>query len=290
MEKLIVPVYLNQKLVFDLLAMLQDGICTVTAINTNSSEASNNNEKLSVGFGLNEAFSTLLKIDLSGSQDKSKSDNRSVETTQEKVHTPVSLFFKLRNLLVEKGHISQLNIDSQVISGDFIEFEGQLNRNPIIETLDSMAEMMSMAEVFDNKPKAKGKGVPNNEYKVIREQMQQFSSSLKSGNTTDLTVSNLVSGHNALITVETAFLNDPFMSDLVDGQFKVLGKVIRSVEDGETISLLRKTAMSKMPSPILMQAIGKMSELGSEGGFNIPELKYDIEGRAFQIIPIAIYA
>lgn len=102
-EKLIVPVYLNQKLVFDLLAMLQDGISTVKAINTTSGDSSSQNEKLSVGFGLSEAFSTLLKIDLSGSQDKSKSDTNSLETNEEKVHTPASLFFKLRNLLIEKN-------------------------------------------------------------------------------------------------------------------------------------------------------------------------------------------
>ena len=42
-EKLIVPVYLNQKLVFDLLAMLQDGISTVKAINSTSGEATSQN-------------------------------------------------------------------------------------------------------------------------------------------------------------------------------------------------------------------------------------------------------
>lgn len=289
-EKLIVPVYLNQKLVFDLLAMLQDGISTVKAINSTSGEATSQNEKLSVGFGLSEAFSTLLKIDLSGSQDKGKSDSSSQEVSEEKVHTPASLFFKLRNLLVEKEHLVQLSENCSVTAGDFIEFEGSLSRNPIVETIDSMAQMLEMAEMFDQKPKPKGKGSQNNEYKVMRQQMVQFSDSLKAGNTTDLTISDLVSGHNALVTVETAFLNDLQMSDLVDGNFKVLGKVIRSVDAQDNISLLRKTAMSKMPSPIVMQAFDQMSGLGNENGFNIPELKWELEGPAFQIIPIAIYA
>ena len=42
MEKLIVPVYLNQRLVFDLLAMLQGGISTVTAINKTENVNSQN--------------------------------------------------------------------------------------------------------------------------------------------------------------------------------------------------------------------------------------------------------
>ena len=80
------------------------------------------------------------------------------------------------------------------------------------------------------------------------------------------------------------------MSDLVDGNFRVLGKVIKSVGEDDKISLLRKTAMSKMPSTVLMQAFEKMSGLGTDGGFNIPEIKWDLKGPAFQIIPVAIYA
>ena len=293
-EKLIVPVYLNQKIVFDLLAMLQDGISTVTAINTSSSNSESRSDKLSVSFGLNEAFSTLLKIGLSGDKNKNESTSGSSSVSEEKVHTPASLFFKLRNLLIQKGHLQELTNESHLRSGDFIEFEGNLNRNPIVETFDSLSEMMVMAETFDTKSQPKQKGNKSssnsNEFKKMRQQMSQFSDSLKAGNTTDLTVEKLASGHRALVTVETNFLNDPLMSDLVDGRFKVLGKIIKSVDNNQTISLLRKTALSKMPSPVLLQAFEKMGELGSTQGFNIPEIKWEIDGPAIQIIPIAIYA
>lgn len=293
MKQLIVPVYLNQKIVFDLLAMLQDGISTVRAINTSNGDTNTQGEKLSAGFGLSEAFSTLLKIDLSGSKEKNGSQNHNVETNEEKVHTPASLFFKLRNLLSEQNHLHELKTGSEIKSGDFIEFAGQLSRNPIIEVIDSMSEMMNIAQTFQTPEKSqnhKTKSPPQNEYKVIQQQMQKFSESLKAGNTIDLTMNNLSSGHNALITVETAFLNDPLMSDLVDGQFKVLGKVIKTVQNGESIDLLRKTAISKMPSPLLLQAFDHLTQLGTDGGFNIPEIRWNIEGPAFQVIPIAIYA
>lgn len=293
MKQLIVPVYLNQKIVFDLLAMLQDGISTVRAINTSNGDSSAQGQKLSAGFGLSEAFSTLLKIDLSGSKETSGSQNHNVDTNEEKVHTPASLFFKLKNLMNEQSHLHELKAESEIKAGDFIEFEGQLNRNPIIEVIDSMSEMMNIAQTFQTPEKTqnpKSQKQPQNEYKVIQQQMQKFSESLKAGNTIDLTMNNLSSGHNALITVETAFLNDPLMSDLVDGQFRVLGKVIKTVQHGETIDLLRKTAISKMPSPLLLQAFEHLTQLGTDGGFNIPEIRWNIEGPAFQVIPIAIYA
>lgn len=175
-----------------------------------------------------------------------------------------------------------------------MEFEGFLKRNPIVETIDSLAEMMDMAEAFEDKPQPK-KGSPStkhqSEYQKIKQQMVRFSDALKSGSTIDLSSASLENGYTAVVTVETGFLNDPPMSDLVDGQFKIIGKVIKSVSDSsESINLLRKTALSKMPSELMLNAMGHLSSLGSEQGFGIPELKMEIEGPAIQILPIAIYA
>lgn len=292
-DRLIVPVYLNQKLVFDLLAMLQGGISTVTTITRATSEKESKSDKVSAGFGLSEAFSTLLKIDLSGSKENGTSKDDSTTSSQERVHTPASLFFQLRNLLVEKGYLVEQNGGELPKAGDFVEFEGYLKRNPIIETIDSLAEMMSIAEAFEDKPqnKNRGKGGQTSENQRIRQQMVHFSDSLKAGDTIDLTSRSLESDFSAVITVEAAFLNDPLMSDLVDGQFKVIGKVIKSVEDSsDFIDLLRKTALSKMPSAVLLEALGHLSELGSDQGFDIPDLKLHVEGPAIQILPIAIYA
>jgi len=295
MERLIVPVYLNQKFVFDLLAMLQGGISTVTTVTEASSSVKSEGEKVSVGFGLSEAFSTLLKIDLSGLKDKSSENGNTSSSSQERVHTPASLLFQLRNLLIEKEYLKTSSTVELPKAGDFIEFEGFLKRNPIVETIDSLAEMMDIAEAFEDKPQQKTKGGRGSnqlsENQKVKQQMVRFSDSLKAGSTIDLTSVNIETGHTAVITVETGFLNDPLMSDLVDGQFKIIGKVIKSVKDeSESINLLRKTALSKMPSSLLLEALGHLSSLGSDQGFEIPELKMEIEGPAIQVLPIAIYA
>lgn len=291
MDRLIVPVYLNQKLVFDLLAMLQGGISTVTTVTESSSNTNTDGEKVSAGFGLSEAFSTLLKIDLSGSKEKTAGKEETNTSSQERVHTPASLFFQLRNILLEKGYLKETNEDLPQ-AGDFVEFEGFLKRNPIVETIDSLAEMMDIAEAFEDKPQQK-KGSRNqtSENQKIKQQMVKFSDALKAGSTIDLSSSSLKAGYTAVVTVETCFLNDPLMSDLVDGQFKIIGKVIKSVNDSsDSINLLRKTALSKMPSALMLEALGHLGSLGSEQGFDIPDLKLEIEGPAIQVLPIAIYA
>ncbi len=294
MERLIVPVYLNQKFVFDLLAMLQGGISTVTTVTEASSNSRSEGDKVSAGFGLSEAFSTLLKIDLSGSRDKSVGSEEKSTLSQERVHTPASLLFQLRNLLIEKGYLEESLGKVLPKAGEFVEFEGYLKRNPIVETIDSLAEMMDIAEAFEDKPQQK-KGSrgssQHSENKKIKKQMVRFSDALKAGSTIDLSSASLEAGYTAVVTVETEFLNDPLMSDLVDGQFKIIGKVIKSVQDSsDSINLLRKTALSKMPSAIMLEALGHLSSLGSEQGFDIPDLKMEIEGPAIQVLPIAIYA
>ena len=62
MSNLIVPVYLNQKLVFDLLAMLQDGISTVKTVAESSKNTQGSQEEIATNFGLNGAISSLLSI------------------------------------------------------------------------------------------------------------------------------------------------------------------------------------------------------------------------------------
>ncbi len=292
MSALIVPVYLNQKLVFDLLAMLEGGIATVTAVSRSQNSNSGSEEKLSTGFGLSEAFSTLLKINLSGQNSKVESDAKSASSSEERVHTPASMFFQLRNLLLEKQHLPSNPGRALPEAGSFVEFRGFLKRNPILETIDSLAEMMELAESFQlesNNPKER-RGVPN--FSSLRKQMMKFSESLKAGSTIDLTARAATSSQSflAVITLETKFLNDPLMSDLVDGQFTVLGKVIRSVGvNEEPINLLRKTALSKMPQDVVSKALKHLSDLGKNQGFAIPALETSISGPAIQVIPLAIY-
>jgi len=90
---LIVPVYLNQRLVFDLVAMTQNGIATVTQVSQSQESSSSQSGSISSSFGLSEAFSTLLKIDLSGQKSSASEDGASISSSEERVHTPSSLFF-----------------------------------------------------------------------------------------------------------------------------------------------------------------------------------------------------
>ena len=232
-----------------------------------------------------------------------KSTQSGETQSEERVHTPASLLFQLRNTLEERDMLVADAVNELPPPGAFVEFEGALKRNPIVEVLDSFSEMMALAETFDDssssghKPaggSGKKKVAPKSqesEYSAVKRQMERLSESIKAGESIDLTAPNIRDSYSAVITLETSYLNDPGMADVVDGQFRVLGKVVRRVHDeSESISLLRKTAISKMPPKQLESIFGELQSLSTTEDFDLPQISWDVHGPAIQVIPIAIYA
>jgi len=294
--ELIIPVYLNQRAVFDLIAMLQGGISTVTRITSSEFYSDKNQQQYGAAFGLNKAFSTLLKIDLSGGRKKATEDTSGIQKAEERVHTPASMFQSLRENLIDRGELKIVDAEYKPKVRDFIEFTAQLRKNPIIQTMDTLVGLMEMAILFSDEPpkkqkQSKGKSREIDSNKIIKKQMEQFLESLKTGDTVDIVSNKLICGFKTVITLEREFLNDPTMSDLVDGQFNVLGKVIRVINNkDDSISLIRKTAMSAMPEKIMNEVFSGLSTLSSEEGFKIPPIELDIKGPVIQVLPIAIFA
>ena len=302
MTRPIVPVYLNQKIVFDLLAMLQDGISTVTTVVQTTTDSATDQQQVSAGFGLGAALSTLVRVGLSGDMSCQNSSEESTTSSEARVYTPASLFFQLRNLLNEKGYISSTpqNLPQP---GDFFEFEGSLNRNPVIETLDSFYEIGELAtSLRDNssgsqqgrkKPRSQqqGKRSPESDDERVLREIRKVRENITKANTMDLVVRNVNGNLSVVITLEVGFLNDPRLSDLVDGRFRVLGKVINAIEDkSDSISLLRDTILNMVARSFFDNLSLISEQLKGQQGFDIPDLHWKVEGPAIHILPIAIFA
>lgn len=292
---LIIPVYLNQRLVFDLVAMLRGGIATVTRVSEAERENERTSGELSGGFGLSQALSSLLKVNLSGKVAGQGEAGTERTSSSERVHTPASLLFTLRNLLIERELMRSHSGDAAPSPGEFVEFTASLRRNPLIEALESVSEILEVVLLFQDPPKpqhnkkAIAQGQPD--LKKLRSQMEALAASLKAGGTQDLVAQLLPSGGRALLTVEEQALNDPSLSDLVDGTFRVMGKVIRSVPDASSsINLLRKTAMSRVPPEMLQTLIGAFGGLQQEHGFAMPSMEVEIPGPVFHVLPVAIFS
>lgn len=295
MSALIVPVYLNQRLVFDLVAMLQGGISTVSRLEVTESDLNKERVDLSTRFSLADAFGSLLRIDLGGAKANEKSGEVKRSTSSERTHTPASLFAALRDELHEKSAVIN-PADRTPEPGDFVEFKAGMRKNPLIQGLDQVTQLLAIADMFttpisQGQQRSKQKAIPTeSELGTLAKQLKHIADTLREGTTRDLVASGLGGGYSAVVTVETQFLNDAAMTDLIDGTFSVLGKVTRVVAEGAgKISLVRNSSVNMSPK-ILNELTQSFRNLQSTPGFETPDMTYEIEGPAIQVIPVAIFS
>lgn len=292
-QQLIVPVYLNQRIVFDLLAMLEGGISHVTRVASVEQTHETTERRFGAEFGLSKALASLLSIGVKAGQRKENAAEDSLRRDEERIHTPASLFYRLRNQLTEDAVLHIIGPDYTPGVSDLVEFSASLIRNPLVQTMDSFLSLMEMAMAFGegaSGAKSTQKQAKRDNGKTVH-QMQVFRRKLTEGDSIDVVARGIAQNYQAVITLEAEYLNDPSMADLVDGTFNIVGKITKIVQEGEGgISLLRKSALTVMPRNILDGMRDSLASLSDSEGFNLPDLDLEVPGPAFQVIPIAIFA
>ena len=294
-DQLIIPVYLNEKTVLDMLAIIEDGFSMVSEVTSSNQDASSNTGKLSGGISTKAILDKLLKIQLEGSFQKDKSTTSEVDTKLEKVHTNVSLLSKFRSELIDGNLLTCKagdNLDiSNIKAGDFIEIEGELQKNPMIDIMEKFIDVFRMADIFTDKPQLGSKKVSSekkNTDNITVRQMQSFLNELKHTGTVDFILES--SAGTAVLSAQEQYLANDNISELIGGTFKVLGKIIRVCkEDEDGINLLRKTTLNILNNTTREQFLSmfKAEELAA---FNLPDVRFMITPPAVIIIPVAIYA
>lgn len=293
---LCIPIYLNQQIVFDLLAVFDDGFSRLSTIKTSSGESETNKYGMGASIGVSNVFA-LLGVSFSGERGKEKETQGQTEISQEKVHTPTSLFAKLRLKLQERELLKILDTaDSleDIANGDFVEFSAVLRKNPIVDTIEGFKQVMEVAVVFTDKKgsssKTQQKGQrPKNTDALIMRQMDGMISALTQENTVEI-IGELddTAGLKAVLSAKLDFFSQGGVSEIIDGDFRVLGKVVRVLKSEGSINLLRKTTFGRFDQRFLDQLSGAFEGV-EEAGLSFPKLVTEISPPAVQIIPIAIF-
>lgn len=294
-DQLIIPVYLNEKTVLDMLAIIEDGFSMVSEVTSSNQDASSTTGKLSGGVSTKAILDKLLKIKLEGSYQKDKSTTSGVDTKLEKVHTNVSLLSKFRSELIDGNLLTCKagdNLDiSNINAGDFIEIEGELQKNPMIDIMEKFIDVFRMADIFTDKPQVGSKKTSSEKKAADNEtvrQMQSFLSELKHTGTVDFILE--CRGGTAVLSAQEQYLANDNISEIIGGTFKVLGKIIRVCkEDEDGINLLRKTTLNILDDTTREQFLSMFKAEGL-ADFNLPDVRSMIAPPAVIIIPVAIYA
>lgn len=285
-----IPIYLNQKYVFDILAMIEDGFTQIQTLKTVTSSNSEFLQKAQGEVGLSNVFS-FLGIKMSGEVGKQNKDGNEVSAEIQKVHTPNSLFGKLQTILDNKGLIKKDSLQSSA-TGDFILFKATLRKNPAIDTLESYLALFKLASIFteNNKIGKQQKGENLNNERLLK-QFEILVAQLKLEGSLDLVGESIGDEiFKVVLTIDRDYLNDPSLSDIADGEFFVLGKTIKNISSqNESINLLRKTSLNNVSQNMLDSIFSGFRNLAQHGLKDV-EITTSIVGPVLQVIPIAIYA
>lgn len=291
-DQLMVPVYINEKIVLDMLAIIEDGFSTVSQVSYNEHKENSNVQKLESGVSTSaNILSKLLKIDLKGEVSHSGNSGENTSVAKEKVHTNVSLLSRFRTFLVNEKILKSGFDTANIKIGDFIEVEGELQKNPLINYLNIFLDLFRMVDIFTEKPqlgsKTQTKAQKQQENEIVT-QIKSFADELKHSGTIDFILSDDVG--TVVLSAQEQYLSNDNISEILGGHFKVLGKVIAICKDEtENVDLLRKTTLSIFPIDQITEIFSGFQNSGIKQ-FNLPELKTQIPGPAVIVIPVAIYA
>lgn len=294
-----ITLYLNQRLTFDMLAILEDGFSQFMVVETASSGETSTEisggAHLSAGNGL-----ALFGLQLGGRGSRQTGILQAENTTERIVHTPTSLFARLRKELRGNGLVRDFSAEhdpGEVHPGCFIEFEATLQRSPIIELFAAFQQLVPLAGLLNDsrssktaQPSKGGKnrgnqatntGIPN------EKQVNSLISAMTAGNSEDLIAK--LGDTQVILTTEREFFTDPTMNDVIDGTFHIFGKVTRVIptDNTDTIGLFRKTPLGKLGNTADMfgEALQGLEEVGFNG-----KMQTELKGPALQVIPIAIFS
>lgn len=292
-KEMIITVYLNQKIVFDLLAIKENGFAEMHSVQRREANTEGTSKGVDADIGVSNVFSFLgVKIGGALKKDTTRQDDETISETR--IHTPTSLFSRLLDYLTSDGSIKQLTDKSSlsgINNGDFISFQGNLKQNPLIKTFDSFLNLLSLTTVFGDK-KDKG-GSPQKQGqrddRQIAAQIKGLSDSLKLGNMVDL-LCEIEGGMTAVLQSELQFFNNKNIGQIEEGTYRTLGKVIKISTESEKISLLRNTSLSIAKASLMNSLVATLNNPEfTSAGIEVPKLTYEIEN-GILLIPIAVYA
>lgn len=280
-KNLTIPVYLDEQIVMDLIATIDDGFSEFYTIETTK------NKGIGTEVNANGQGKVLklfkAKMDLSHSRENTNGTKKQ----ESKVQTVVSMFHNLKQYLNQNGFIEKNNKEFK--NGDFIELQGEFSINPLIDLLNTFSNFFEMSGVINkaaNTSKAKNKRTEALKDMQIESQIKGLIKVFETDGKIDVICHS--GDKTFIIPSKKEFFTDGKGDVIRTGNFRMLGKIVKICSEKENISLLRDTKIGKIKSSILDTAIES---------FNNPEIKNVVDfepvvtnyDNAILVYPIAIY-
>ncbi len=235
-----------------------------------------------------------------------KRDESSFVSQTQRHHTAASLFNILYGYLREDDECRDVSEPEHLIelkAGQLIEFTGEYLGNPLEDILNFFGALKpyldpdvtpaaAPANARSGNPAKKAaaaaaaqpapaQATDNEGLKL----MAMMAKDIEASPVHDL-LFETSEGLEAVVTVATEFYNEGTKENLREGEFRVVGKVTKVLQDGDSINLTRRTVMGATGSDMAQDTI--------DGFRNVDELSLNVadpivSGPAVQVLPMSIF-
>lgn len=284
----ILPLYLNQRFVYDILAIKNNGFTEFFEITDKSENNDNVKSKVNAGFGNNNEFS-LIQANMSGEIESYSNTSSNNEKSYKKTHTPSSLFMQVYQYLIINKKVKKMEKDEDidnVTSGDFVELKSNIELNTIVDFFETFDKVIDITEAFSSfamldSKRNFAKSPLFNLKKPVENTLKAL---VNEENNIKYGICKLENKDLVIKLNKNFFINSDY-SEIKNGRFRIIGKVLEIIPEGQDILLNRENAVG-LYDPQLFNNV-------KEAMRNIPNLKFKefvdvVKGKTIVIMPIAI--
>ena len=216
-RELSIPLYLNQKIVIDLITILDNGFAEFQMVTTRCENSNENKSAISGEF--NGKFIDFLTFGVNATKDWIKKVGKGQEVQEKRTFTTASLFSKLRKLLITNELLINLdknkNDFNELKPEMFVEFSGVIKKNPLTEVIEKIIQIGELTNTFS------AQKIDQKMMKMFKEIKTFFSQNESVDLITQL---NGLIKYQAVVPVQLAYLQQESPVTLIDGQFVEIGR------------------------------------------------------------------
>ena len=283
----ILPLYLNQRFVYDILAIKNDGFTEFYEIKDKKEENDEIDSKVNANFGCNNDFS-LIKAGVDAELEASMTTDNNNEKTYKRTHTPTSLFMQVYQYLQDNNKIVKLESKEDlqnISSGEFVEIKSNIEINTIVEFFETFSKVINITDAFLGFSNIDNKKSNNNPLLQLKKPVDNIIKVLETENDkVKYGICRLGDKEIVLKLNKEYFINSDY-SEIKNGEFRIIGKVMEIIPEGEKVLLNRENAVGLYDPKMFEQVKEALKTIPN---INIQEFKDEVDGLTCIIMPIAI--
>ncbi len=299
--QLIHPIYLDVPMLVSFAAAIQGGVSLESEVTQEKEANKSGSAKVAAKFGLSNLFSNLFDVgaeaDITG-----LASGRNQETRHElRSHTEASIAILLYDeLRRNKGYLTQPEdaaVLSKVNPGTLVEVAGILEKNAVDAVIDYIDAVNILSGLAGPEQAATPAVTKQASSKQAGKKLSSHSTLEKIKGTLDkdrkrTPISNVIlrctepPGVTVIVTLRTANLRDLTLSELHKNNVRVVGKVTRTVIEGQSMSAFENYGMSLLKPEMLKKLF---DELAASKDVVAEFSEVQIKGPAVQVLPLMIF-